>query len=71
MIVPDRFAAGAWADAFLGGVRDDVRDQAAIELIGALAARLTMMVGGRECSAGLYRIADLAATQHIPADQPK
>jgi hypothetical protein len=69
MAVPDPFAAGAWADAFLEGVRDDARDQAAIELIGAVAARLTLLAGARACAATLYSVADLAATQHLPAEE--
>lgn len=67
-MLPDRFAAMAWADTFLESVPDELRDQAAIELIGALAARLTLLAGSRMCAAGLYHIADLAAVQHMPAE---
>lgn len=58
----DRFAMGAFVEAVLENAPDAERDVAACELVSAAAGHLTALVGGRESSALLYSLADLAAT---------
>lgn len=63
----ERIAFGAYIAALLDTVPDAERDVAAVEIMGAVAAQLVALVGGRSAAAAIYPIADLAATQHISA----
>lgn len=51
----------SFVEGFLAGSPCETRDQVAIELIGAAAAHLVMLVGPREAAEAVYRVADEAA----------
>jgi hypothetical protein len=64
----DQLVLESFVSELLEREPDGERDLAAIQLLGAVAAHLTLLVGGRSASAAIYSIADMAATRHIPVE---
>lgn len=63
----ERFAIDAVVAELLDRAPDEARDVVATELVGAAAAHLEQLVGGRSAAAAVYAVADAMATRHVPA----